>query len=72
MKTIALIEDNPDNRLLVQAILEDEYHILEFETGAEGLEGIKAEVPDLVGGFGEVPERVELGLEIVKIPRSVT
>ncbi len=48
MKTIALIEDNPDNRLLVQAILEDEYHILEFETGAEGLEGIKAEVPDLV------------------------
>ncbi len=67
MKTIALIEDNPDNRLLVQAILEDEYHILEFETGAEGLEGIKAEVPDLVLLDISLPEMD--GREVLRIMR---
>jgi len=45
---IAVVEDNPDNRLLVQALLEDKYALLEYETGAEALEGILAEVPDLV------------------------
>ena len=48
MKTIAVVEDNPDNRLLVQAILEDEYEILEFETGADALSGIRSRRPDLV------------------------
>lgn len=48
MKRIAVVEDNPDNRLLVEAILEDEYEILEFETGAEAIEGIRREPPDLV------------------------
>ena len=32
---IAVVEDNPDNRLLVEALLEDEYEISEYETGAE-------------------------------------
>jgi hypothetical protein len=27
MKRIALIEDNPDNRLLIRAILEDQFDI---------------------------------------------
>lgn len=48
MKRIAVVEDNPDNRLLVQAILEDDYEILEFETGAEAIDGIRRERPDLV------------------------
>ncbi len=48
MKTIALVEDNPDNRLLVQAMLEDRYNIAEYETGVEALEGLKNEKPDLV------------------------
>lgn len=46
--TIALVEDNPDNRLLVQAILEDRYEIVEFETGVLALAGLKDFVPDLV------------------------
>ena len=48
MKKIAVVEDNPDNRLLVQAILEDDYEIQEYETGTEALAGIRRERPDLV------------------------
>lgn len=48
MKKIALVEDNPDNRLLMQAILEDQYEIAEYETGPEALEGMVGEIPDLV------------------------
>lgn len=45
---IAVVEDNPDNRLLVQAILEDHYEITEYEAGAEAVAGITADPPDLV------------------------
>ena len=48
MATIAVVEDNPDNRLLVQAILEDVYDLVEYETGTEALQGFQEEVPDLV------------------------
>lgn len=47
-RRVALVEDNPDNRLLVQAILEDLYVIDEYENGIEALEGMKASPPDLV------------------------
>ena len=45
---IALVEDNMDNRLLVQAILDDRYEISEYETGMEVLEGLADNIPDLV------------------------
>ena len=45
---IAVVEDNPDNRLLVNAILEDSYDISEYETGMEAIEGLPADPPDLV------------------------
>ncbi len=48
MKRIAVVEDNPDNRLLVQAILEDKYVVFEYENGIEALEGLKKDKPDLV------------------------
>ena len=48
MKRVVVVEDNPDNRLLVQAILEDRYEVVEFETGAEALAGIPRVRPDLV------------------------
>jgi len=48
MKKIAVVEDNPDNRLLVQAILEDLYDVVEYETGPEALEGMENDPPDLV------------------------
>ena len=46
--TIAVVEDNPDNRLLVQAILDDQYEIVEYESGASALEGFEELIPDLV------------------------
>ncbi len=45
---IALVEDNADNRLLVQAILEDLYDVDEYETGASALVGLEDQRPDLV------------------------
>jgi CheY-like chemotaxis protein len=48
MKKIAVVEDNPDNRLLVQAILEDRYEISEYETGADAVAGLDADRPDLI------------------------
>jgi CheY-like chemotaxis protein len=48
MKTIALIEDNPDNRLLVVVILDERYHIVEYDNGVSALDGMRASPPDLV------------------------
>lgn len=45
---IAVVEDNPDNRLLVQALIGDRYKISEYETGQEALNGIRADPPELV------------------------
>jgi CheY-like chemotaxis protein len=43
-----VIEDNLDNRLLVEAILEDDYDISEYGTGLEAVEGLPGNIPDLV------------------------
>jgi len=48
MKTIAVVEDNADNRLLLSAILGDLYRIVEYAGGPEALEGMRREPPDLV------------------------
>jgi two-component system, cell cycle response regulator DivK len=45
---IAIVEDNPDNRLLLHALLEDRFDICVFEDGRVALEGLKAEKPDLL------------------------
>lgn len=45
---IAVVEDNPDNRLLVQALLEEFYDVLEYETGKEAVKGLLHDLPDLV------------------------
>jgi two-component system, cell cycle response regulator DivK len=48
MTHIAVVEDNPDNRLLLQAILEDVYSVTEYETGLAALEGFTSHRPDLI------------------------
>jgi CheY-like chemotaxis protein len=42
------VEDNPDNRLLVRAILEDLYEITEYESGSDALQGLREQPADLV------------------------
>ncbi len=48
MKRVAIVEDNPDNRLLVRVLLEDLYRIEEFENGPDALTSFIADAPDLV------------------------
>jgi two-component system, cell cycle response regulator DivK len=45
---ISVVEDNPDNRLLVEAILEDRYELTEYESGPDALAGFRERRPDLV------------------------
>jgi CheY-like chemotaxis protein len=45
---LAVVEDNADNRLLLQALLGDRYALIEYDNGTTALEGIAAERPDLV------------------------
>ena len=45
---VAVVEDNPDNRMLVQALLEDRYDMSEYETGVEAVKGLPDDIPDLI------------------------
>ena len=45
---VAVVEDNPDNRMLVQALLEDRYDISEYETGVAAVEGLPDDIPDVI------------------------
>jgi CheY-like chemotaxis protein len=68
MKRIAVVEDNPDNRLLVQVILESQYQIDEYETGFAALEGLQKQKPDLVLLDISLPEMD--GSEVLRRIRS--
>ena len=48
MKKIAIVEDNPDNRLLMEAILDGLFEITQYEDGDSALQGIRNSRPDLV------------------------
>lgn len=48
MSAIAVIEDNADNRLLLEALLDGLHELAEYESGAEALEGMRRRRPDLV------------------------
>ncbi len=45
---IALVEDNPDNTLLVRALLEDSYEVDDYGDGESALEGLGETRADLV------------------------
>ena len=45
---IAVVEDNPDNRMLVEAILDEVYDIVEFETGRQAVAELVEAEPDLI------------------------
>jgi two-component system, cell cycle response regulator DivK len=48
MKRVAIVEDNPDNRLLVEAILEDDFELELFEDGIEAVAGIPKFDPHVI------------------------
>ncbi|MEX1183701.1 MAG: response regulator [Gemmatimonadota bacterium] len=45
---VTVIEDNPDNRLLVEVLLENTYELTLFENGKAALEGMAEAAPDVV------------------------
>ena len=45
---IAVVEDNPDNRMLVQALLQEHYDIVEYETGIQAVAELNEANPDLI------------------------
>lgn len=48
MKKIAVVEDKADNRLLLEALLEDTYALTQYEDGKRALEGLQRNRPDLI------------------------
>lgn len=68
MKKIAVVEDNPDNRLLVEALLGDTYEIVEYENGADALAGLAHSKPDAVLLDISLPEMD--GSEVLKRLRA--
>lgn len=48
MTIVAVVEDNADNRLLLEAILEGLYEVHEYETAEAALVGFERAVPDVV------------------------
>lgn len=47
-RKVAVVEDNPDNRMLVQALLEDRYELSEYETGVDAVAGLPGDIPDVI------------------------
>lgn len=76
MTTIAVVEDNADNRLLLQALLGAEYDLVEYENGLDALAGLRASRPDLVlldislpGMDGnEILDRIRADSELRSLP----
>ncbi len=68
MKQITVIEDNPDNRLLVRVILESVYGVTDYEDGLAALEGMRKQKPDLVLLDVSLPE-ID-GTEVLKRIRA--
>jgi len=63
-RKIAVVEDNPDNRLLVQALLEEYYEISEFETGVAAVNGLVQDRPELILLDISLPEMA--GTEVLR------
>lgn len=68
MNKIAVVEDNPDNRLLVRVILEPTYEVADYEDGFAALEGLPRAVPDVVLLDVSLPEMD--GVEVLRRIRS--
>jgi CheY-like chemotaxis protein len=69
VKRIAVVEDNADNRLLVGAILDGQYDLVEYVNGREAVEALRTEPADLVLLDISLPEMD--GTEVLRRLRAV-
>jgi CheY-like chemotaxis protein len=70
MASIAVVDDNSDNRLIIRTILEDQYEIVEYSSGLEAIEGFRRNRPDVVILDISLPEMD--GTEILRRIRTDT
>jgi CheY-like chemotaxis protein/HPt (histidine-containing phosphotransfer) domain-containing protein len=68
VRKIAVVEDNPDNRLLVRVMLESLYEVIEFEDGPSALDALGREKPDLLLLDISLPEMD--GMEVLRRIRA--
>ena len=68
MTTVAVVDDNADNRLIIRTILEDQYQIEEYSSGNEAIDAFRRQRPDIVILDISLPEMD--GTEILKLIRS--
>ena len=69
MATVLIIEDNPDNMLLISDILEaDGYQLLRAETGLKGIEMAENHIPDFIILDIQLPDII--GNEVLSRIRS--
>jgi CheY-like chemotaxis protein len=69
-RTVYLIEDNPDIRMLVQAILEDDYRVVEFEDGVAALEALRRLPGDRDVIVLDISLPIIDGLEVLRLLRA--
>lgn len=48
MRKIVLVEDNPDNRLLVEVMIGSVFELIQYETGIEALKHLAHDQPELI------------------------
>lgn len=68
MKHLAIVEDNPDNLMLVEAILDGQYDLSTYSSGREALAGMVVRVPDLVLLDMSLPEMD--GIQVLQAMRT--
>lgn len=69
-RKIAVIEDNPDNMMLMEALLADQHTLIPIETGHEALRYVSQHKPDLILLDISLPDvsGVDVFLEMKKNP----
>jgi CheY-like chemotaxis protein len=67
MTKVAVVDDNADNRLIIRTILEEQYQIVEFASGADAIRGFRKDRPDVVVLDISLPEMD--GTEVLRLIR---
>lgn len=67
-RKIALVEDNADNRLLIEVIFDGKYDLTQYESGIEAIQKIGENIPDIILLDISLPEMD--GSEVLEILRE--
>ena len=70
-RKIAIIEDDPASRMLVHAILEALYEVIDYESGSDALEGLGTDKPDLVLLDVSLPKEGTEALEKIRADETM-